>query len=64
MQTARLAPPEKWNDRPHPTHKLRCSEAKSFDELCVLCGSTDVHGGGWGLLYYPCKGRPANWRDQ
>lgn len=50
-------------DRLHPSHKTRHSDASTFDEICVLCGYTDIAGGGWGQLKYPCPGRPKNWKE-
>jgi len=38
----------------HPSHVTRISDASSFDEICINCGSTDVAGGGWGALGQPC----------
>lgn len=46
-------------DQCHPSHTTRVSfDASSWDEICVNCGATDVAGGGWGNLRYPCKGEP------
>ncbi len=45
-------------DACHPTHKTRISDASSFDEICVVCGATDVAGGGWGQLAIPVHRRP------
>lgn len=43
-------------DKLHPSHKTRPAyEASSYDEVCEVCGATDVAGGGWGLLALPCK---------
>lgn len=42
-------------DRRHPSHITRSSDASSFDEVCTLCGATDITGGGWGRLALPCK---------
>lgn len=38
----------------HASHRTRISDASSFDEICVLCGATDVTNGGWGQLAKPC----------
>jgi hypothetical protein len=38
----------------HPSHKTRFSDASSFDEICTLCGATDIVPGGWGALAKPC----------
>lgn len=47
-------PNDRSEDKLHPSHKTRFSDASSFDEICVLCGARDISGGGWGLLKYPC----------
>lgn len=39
----------------HVSHVTRrISDASSFDEICVNCGSTDQVLGGWGRLALPC----------
>lgn len=38
----------------HPSHVTRISDASTFDEVCTLCGATDVVPGGWGRLAEPC----------
>jgi hypothetical protein len=38
----------------HPSHVTRGSDASTFDEICVNCGSTDEVPGGWGKLANPC----------
>lgn len=43
-------------DELHPSHETRFSDASTFDEICVNCGATDIAGGGWGRLRYPCQG--------
>lgn len=43
------------DDRCHPSHKTRSSDASTFDEICVNCGARDIAGGGWGNLRFPCK---------
>ena len=41
----------------HSSHKTRFSfDASSYDEVCELCGATDIAGGGWGKLAEPCSG--------
>ena len=50
-------------DRLHPSHKTRVSVgASSFDEICTRCGATDIAGGGWGRLKYPCSKAQENER--
>lgn len=39
---------------PHPSHNTRFSDSSMYDEVCTLCGATDVTGGGWGRLAFPC----------
>jgi len=39
----------------HPSHVTRFSDASSYDEVCTLCGTTDISGGGWGKLARPCR---------
>jgi hypothetical protein len=47
----------RYPDVCHPTHKTRVSiDASSYDEICDICGCTDIAGGGWGLLRQPCLG--------
>lgn len=47
-----------YPDKKHPSHKTRISlDASSYDEICILCGATDVAGYGWGTLKYPCRGK-------
>lgn len=29
-------------------------DASSYDEICEICGATDIAGGGWGDLRFPC----------
>lgn len=44
-------------NKPHPSHKTRISlDASSYDEICDVCGNTDLAGGGWGKLADPCPG--------
>ena len=43
-----------YEDRLHPSHLTRGSDAGSFDEICIKCGRTDITCGGWGKLKYPC----------
>lgn len=38
----------------HPSHVTRFSDASTFDEICMNCGSTDEVPGGWGQLAKPC----------
>lgn len=45
-------------DRLHPSHMTRMSDASSYDEICVNCGSVDRAGGGWGALSRPCPKEP------
>lgn len=45
-------------DELHPSHVTRISDASSFDEICTLCGATDVAGGGWGNLRFACTAVP------
>ncbi len=40
---------------PHPSHKIRGSDASSFDYICELCGATDKVPGGWAGLMSPCS---------
>jgi hypothetical protein len=47
----------------HPSHKTRFSfDASTYDEMCELCGATDIAGGGWGKLAEPCPNE-ALWID-
>ncbi len=47
----------------HPSHKTRFSwDASTFDEICELCGNTDMVPGGWGKLADPCPANP-NWNE-
>lgn len=40
---------------PHPSHRTRISlGASTYDEICDLCGATDILIGGWGRLARPC----------
>jgi len=44
-------------------------DASTYDEICVYCGATDVAGGGWGRLAYPCPAteqarREERWGDK
>jgi len=39
---------------PHSSHRTRISDASSFDEICELCGATDILNGGWGKLAQRC----------
>jgi len=54
----------------HSSHKTRISmDASTYDEICVYCGATDVAGGGWGRLAYPCPAteqarREERWGDK
>lgn len=41
---------------PHSSHETRFSDASTFDEICKICGATDIAGGGWGKLAEPCPG--------
>lgn len=44
---------------PHPSHKTRFSwDASTYDEICELCGATDMVPGGWGELAFPCPNNP------
>lgn len=46
-------------NRCHPSHVTRFSfGASSYDEVCTLCGATDIAGGGWGKLRFPCSQAP------
>jgi len=38
----------------HPSHKVRYSDASTFDTICVNCHRTDHVPGGWGELALPC----------
>lgn len=40
----------------HPSHKVRFSDASTFDLICEKCGAHDNVPGDWGDLEYPCKG--------
>lgn len=46
----------------HPSHKTRSSDASTFDEICKLCGQTDVtpatETGIEDPLGKPCPGNP------
>lgn len=42
-------------DQCHPSHKTRIADSSSYDEVCVKCGATDIAGGGWGDLRFPCS---------
>jgi hypothetical protein len=44
-----------YPDKCHPSHKTRSSDASSFDEVCTVCGCTDIAGAGWGKLKFPCN---------
>jgi|GEM_PF-6924590 len=46
----------------HPTHRTRISDASTFDEICELCGATDITCGGWGKLAEPCPASEASRR--
>jgi len=46
-----------WPDRCHESHETRVSDASSFDEICKLCGRTDISTGGWGWLRIPCPAK-------
>lgn len=41
-------------DKPHPTHKIRSSDASTYDMVCIVCGATDITGSGWGQLRFEC----------
>lgn len=51
--------PLHFEDKLHPTHRTRISDASSFDEICILCGATDIAGGGWGRLAFACSASDA-----
>jgi hypothetical protein len=39
----------------HESHVTRIStDSSSYDEICINCNATDIAGGGWGKLAYPC----------
>lgn len=39
----------------HPSHRTRVSmDSSRYDEICYLCGATDITCGGWGELAKPC----------
>lgn len=42
-------------DKLHPSHTLRSSDASTFDVICTKCGAKDISGGGWGDLRFQCK---------
>ncbi|MDB5255003.1 MAG: hypothetical protein JWL92_379 [Candidatus Nomurabacteria bacterium] len=50
---------EKVEDKLHPSHKTRFSDASSFDEICIHCGAHDILLGGWGQLALPCPKAPS-----
>lgn len=56
-------PYEAHPDTCHESHATRVSDASSFDEICTLCGRTDISGGGWGWLRMPCPSRPSYAQD-
>lgn len=56
--TWQLSPASADAKGPHPSHKLRCSDASTFDMICVYCDRTDQVPGGWGLLVHPCPKAP------
>lgn len=42
-------------DQAHPSHTLRAAhDASSYDVQCIHCYATDIAGGGWGHLRFPC----------
>jgi len=43
----------KIEDKLHPSHEVRSSDASSFDFICENCGATDGLGT-WGRLILPC----------
>lgn len=45
-------------DKLHPSHLLRGSDASSYDMVCIHCGFTDHVPGGWGKLSKPCPNAP------
>lgn len=45
-------------DRLHPSHVTRTSDASSYDEICINCGAVDSTGGGWRALARPCPNEP------
>ncbi len=49
---------KKVEDKLHPSHVTRYSDASSFDEICTNCGATDMVPGGWGQLALPCPSVP------
>ena len=44
-------------DRLHPSHVTRSSDAGSFDEICINCLNTD-RTDTWGRLALPCTNEP------
>jgi len=48
-------------DKLHPSHVTRISDASSYDEICVNCGRTDSMGS-WGRLVYLCPFEPEEHR--
>lgn len=38
----------------HFSHRTRFSDSSFYDEICTLCGHTDIAGAGWGKLAEPC----------
>lgn len=56
IQEARKGP-VRYPNKLHPSHQTRVSiDASSYDEICEVCGATDIAGGGWGELRKPCPG--------
>jgi hypothetical protein len=49
-------------DKLHPSHKTRVSDASSFDEVCIYCGATDELGS-WGNLAKPCPDKTIKKKD-
>jgi hypothetical protein len=41
-------------DKLHPSHHTRSSDASSYDVICTECGAHDIVGRGWGKLAEPC----------
>ena len=53
----KLLKPVNVEDKLHPSHVTRSSDASTFDEICTKCGVTDrpAHGLEWGDLALPCS---------
>ena len=52
-----IDPAAQAQDRLHPSHVTRISDASSFDEICMNCGHTDSPAT-WGRLAYLCPNEP------